>query len=668
MHRFQTTIGGVALGLGLSIALTQPAWAQCENGSFDSTFELIQEAIFENHGCTSSICHGAGAAGGLDLRREVAYDNLVDVNAATIDGMKRILAGQSAASLFWINLAAKTFPDQFTAPLRAMPQDPLPALSAKEIEALRLWIEKGAPRTGVVPDTADLLDACLPPPEPLSIKPLDPPPPGKGIQLVMPTWTLAANSEDEVCFATYYDVTEQVPEALRQSDGTFLWSLHQTRQDPLSHHMVPILYEGSASVDSPDWGAWTCVGEPLSGESHNGEPCNPLDTSFCGPGSQCRTAVGRSVGCLGYGPGDGGIGFTSPGISVTQQTAEEFQLPAGVYRSLPMKGIVLWSSHAFNLTNKAGDLRAWLNFEFADADSAEIPAQQIFDASEIFKMAVPPYETREVCNHSTFAPNTHLFELSSHMHKRGKRWRTFHGQFACASGPNAGQPCSPLGYDMVSPDLCSGAPCVATRKLQVGDCDLSGQIDGNELLAGINVALGSAVIDTCRDGDTDGNWKISVDELVNSVNAAVHGVPARLPRDARESLMYTNLNYNDPVILKIDPPLVLPGGTAPEEDRTLTFCALYDNGYVNRAEVKLKSTSPPPPFAFPGIGGPCETPTHCSAGKVTSECTGRLQSARNASCNSTPESNDGVCDACPLRGGVTTEDEMFILLGYTYLP
>jgi hypothetical protein len=27
-----------------------------------------------------------------------------------------------------------------------------------------------------------------------------------------------------------------------------------------------------------------------------------------------------------------------------------------------------------------------------------------------------------------------------------------------------------------------------------------------------------------------------------------------------------------------------------------------------------------------------------------------------------------LCDACPLRGGVTTDDEMFILLGQYYCP
>ena len=36
-------------------------------------------------------------------------------------------------------------------------------------------------------------------------------------------------------------------------------------------------------------------------------------------------------------------------------------------------------------------------------------------------------------------------------------------------------------------------------------------------------------------------------------------------------------------------------------------------------------------------------------------------------CDSSPGAGDGVCDACPVVGGVTTEDEMFLLLGNYYL-
>ena len=58
----------------------------CE-AEYNSTFELIQAAIFERHGCTSAYCHDATASGGLNLLRGAAYDSLVfeKRNAATAD-------------------------------------------------------------------------------------------------------------------------------------------------------------------------------------------------------------------------------------------------------------------------------------------------------------------------------------------------------------------------------------------------------------------------------------------------------------------------------------------------------------------------------------------------------------------------------------------------------
>src|SRR5512140_3676461 len=81
----------------------------CAGGSFDSTFALIQKAVFDNHGCTNQICHGAPGApggGGLDLRPEVAYDNLIEIDAASVPGWQRVVPGRREASLLFINLAA----------------------------------------------------------------------------------------------------------------------------------------------------------------------------------------------------------------------------------------------------------------------------------------------------------------------------------------------------------------------------------------------------------------------------------------------------------------------------------------------------------------------------------------------------------------------------------
>jgi hypothetical protein len=647
----------------LSVLRAGAAVAACENGSFDSTFELIQAAIFERHGCTNALCHGAApGAGGLDLRASEALDNLVDVPAQTppIPGWTRVLAGQPSASLLWVNLAAKTFAGEWDAPVRPMPLDPEPALSADELEAMRLWIKGGAPRDGVVPGTADLLDACLPPPEPIEIKPLPPPAPGAGLQIRMPRWVLDAHSEDEVCFATYYDVTDQVPEQFRGVNGTFRYKFHQTRQDPLSHHMVPMIYDGAAAPDSPLWGAYRC-----RGGAHDLEVCDPFASGACGPDGECSTEPQSTVACIGYGPGDGGISLTAAGISITQQTAEEFRFPPGVYGELPLKGMILWSSHAFNLTDKPGKLEAWLNFEFASPEDQQSPQVPIFVAESVFDMNVPAFGTDEPCHHSVFPRGARIFELTSHMHKRGKRWRTFLGSFSCQGGPSPGAACSPLGYDFASRDVCGGAPCVSTAAARVGDCNFDQSVRVEELILMVNVALGAASLDACDEADADRDGAVSVNELVGAVRAALRGVPAPAQRDANASLLYVSHTYNDPVVLRMSHPLVFD--SPDPNERTLTYCALYDNGFTNPNEVKQRATSPPPPQNIP-IGGPCAIPIGCTRGKVTQSCSGSDEAERDTSCDSSPGAGDGFCDACALRGGVTTEDEMFILLGQYFVP
>ena len=47
---------------------------------------------------------------------------------------------------------------------------------------------------------------------------------------------------------------------------------------------------------------------------------------------------------------------------------------------------------------------------------------------------------------------------------------------------------------------------------------------------------------------------------------------------------------------------------------------------------------------------------------------GQLCGGDDSFCDSAPGAGDGDCDACPLLGGLTTEDEMFIFLGGYYIP
>jgi hypothetical protein len=660
MERTWAACFGAAVIFAAAPALGQ----NCEEGNdFPSTFAAIQKVIFENRGCTESVCHGAPASTGngfLDLRPEVAYQNLVSQPSQTVPGWFRVFPGQRDRSLLFINVAAKTLPDEYTAPLRPMPLDPVPAISTDELEALRKWVETGASREGIVPGTDELLDACLPPPLPIEIEPLPPPAPSEGVQLHMPRWVLEPESEDEVCYTTYYDLTDQVPAQFRGPNGdTVRYKRAETRQDPLSHHLIVNLYTGQSEVTDPVWGSFKCRGGAADGQT-----CDPTESGACGAGSGCATDPATSIACFGANnlPDDAVTGIANNGFVGSQETASTIAFAPGVYSEIPLKGMIIWNSHAFNLTAATGKVEAWVNLYFAPPEEQVHAVQQIFEANPpiLFKMTVAAFEAEEVCQVFPLPPHAQLFELSSHMHGRGKRWRTFEGAWQCQGGPNDGDACSPFGPDEAfeAPDLCAGAPCSSRLPPKQGDCNEDLQVSIDELVKGVNIALDHAPLADCPRFDMNDTGLVTIAQLIAAVSSSFQ--PAL--RDPQGSLLYTNFIYNDPIVLALEPPMSMAGFQSMSEERALTYCALYDNGFSDPSEVKRKSTSPAPPLGLP-LGGPCATPTGCTEGRIGAPCSGATQAARDASCDTTDGAGDGFCDACTLIGGVTTEDEMFLLIG-----
>ena len=118
----------VLMVVASSVLLTAPVGEGDDRRPVETTSTApstsIQTVIFERHGCTSVTCHsGAVPAGGLDLSPGVAYDNLVDqppqsVRAERFPGLARVVPGNKARSLLWLNLASATLPEQWRAPLR----------------------------------------------------------------------------------------------------------------------------------------------------------------------------------------------------------------------------------------------------------------------------------------------------------------------------------------------------------------------------------------------------------------------------------------------------------------------------------------------------------------------------------------------------------------------
>jgi hypothetical protein len=385
--------------------------------SFSSTWEGIQKTIFERHGCTQDICHGSTAQAGLDLRADAAYADLIDVES-TYSTHHRVEPGEAERSFLWLKLAAKTDPDAIPNH-EPVPGAPMPqigdALSTDELELIRLWINDGAPDTGTVMGTEEILGACLPPPVPITIKPLDPPAQNEGIQFVMPPWDLGAHSEHEVCFATYYDFTGQIPaEFLTPNGKSFYFNTQELRQDPQSHHLILNRYTGDDTdvYDTDAFGNWTCRGGALAGQD-----CDPLVRDSCGDGI-CTSKIEESFACVGFGPG---FGFNRVQIGGAQQAQALTEYYPGVYAALPIKGVLFWNSHAFNLTDVDHAMNGRLNYYFAS--EREFLVNGIFDTSMIFSANAPPFTSQTLCNVSPPLPRyARVFGLSSHTHKHGKHF------------------------------------------------------------------------------------------------------------------------------------------------------------------------------------------------------------------------------------------------------
>jgi hypothetical protein len=594
----------------------------CPCPRFESTWLAIQGAIFERHGCTQAICHGATAQGGLDLRPENAYANLVD-RFSEQGQMDLVEPGEQTRSFLWRKLAKETIGLE-PVPGAAMPNG-LPPIPESELETLRLWIRAGAPEAGVVANTEALLGSCLPPPDPIKIRPPAVPAATEGIQLHAPPWPIPAQGEDEVCYATWYDYTAQIPDGAKAPCPDFFGGPTQTcfylnrselTQDPNSHHSIIHLYKGaygihddvcacrggdrnnqqcSAPEDCPGgacdrcqsvFGPFTC-----KGGASDGLACEPTGVGVpapagadCGPGSGCTGPIKSTIACVGFTPDwqvslSGAGTQNAPAIGGSQAPVSQNVFPAQVFSMLPTSGIIVWNSHAFNLTDQPTTNEQFLNVFFAGASDRVFPVQGIFDSRDIFVQNVPPFEQREYCRTITLPRGARLFELSSHMHKRGKLFRVW--------GPGISRRC----------------------------------------------------------GSESGRTK-----------------PADCPPGPAGQNIFTTTDYSDPTMLRFDPPMALDA--TDDDARTFLFCALYDNGATQPDHVKRRSTSPDPPFGTGFLGGPCsDTEVAC----VTGPKQGQRCNGDDRLCDSAPGAADGVCDACPVKGGVTTEDEMFILLGSYYV-
>ena len=524
---------------------------------YESTYDAIQAEVFDAY-CTS--CHNENALGGLDLSPGVSFGNLFEVESVSSD-LQRVHPGDEQRSYLWSKVAAHVDDSILISGGMMPPSGPLPE---NLLDLLRVWITSGAPEDEVLVETEDLIDACLPDPEPFEIKPLDPPAPGEGVQFVMPAYTLPPASEVEICFATYEDVCDQVPDEFKTADGNFLlYDTFEIRQNVGSHHLLiqsPAATLGGQDLDPNELDGWACRGGEFDGET-----CDPLDMDFCGEGGTCATPVVGTTACIGYPHARGINPVTFVG---TQQPQLRTESHPGVYSFAPCRTVMFWNSHAFNLTATEGPMRARLNFEFADdrryiaqRTSTDGPGLGNFGIPRLAAQGAAPYTIADMCSNVTLPKGARLTELSSHTHKRGDRsWWT-----------------NPAG-----------------------------------------------------------------------------------------ELVYENRIYNDPPTTIFDPPIELDSDD--DADRTYRFCTTFNNGVDKDGNPDPEAVTRASRIPY-GVGGPgttgfgtCE-PKACvnDGADFTINCDDGQNNRKgdDAACDTSPGAGDGLCDACQIMGGVTTENEMF---------
>ncbi len=60
----------------------------------------------------------------------------------------------------------------------------------------------------------------------------------------------------------------------------------------------------------------------------------------------------------------------------------------------------------------------------------------------------------------------------------------------------------------------------------VGDCNTDGSVAINELIIGVNIALGSTPVGNCSSFDVNSNGSVEINELISAVNNALNGCPS----------------------------------------------------------------------------------------------------------------------------------------------
>ncbi|MCE2439110.1 MAG: hypothetical protein J4F39_06765 [Candidatus Latescibacteria bacterium] len=334
-------------------------------GGGRSTFEAIQDHIF-NESCISSSCHSSSwAAAGLSLEPDVTYDQLVGrvpQNAkAREEGMLLVKEGDPQKSFLMTKLTGSGvgYGDR-------MPRS-YSSLSGVAIDAIRAWIAAGAPRDSVVADAPDL-DRVLHGTE-FYFQP--PAPPARGIQLHLKPFAIGPRSEREIFSTTRLGTAEDL-----------MVNKIEVVQPEGSHHFI--LYQ-TTDENPPPPGV---------------RDLDPIEA-------------------LGI--------FRKQFVVGSQSPKAVFDFPDGTAIPMPADATYELNSHFVNASGENTLIgEVYVNLHTIPADSVNVVAKPIFVSN--FGIRVPPGQTATTGQDWTLRQDVNVIMLSSHMHRHGRRFDIFLGE------------------------------------------------------------------------------------------------------------------------------------------------------------------------------------------------------------------------------------------------
>jgi hypothetical protein len=574
----------------------------------DSTFAQIQQQIFDGRGCTASACHGEAANAGLDLRPESAYANLVNV-AATSGDYVRVFPAEQDLSLLYQKVAAKTEGFQLGSLENPIGGGAMPTsnevLSADDLALLRVWIRGGAPEEGIVAGSEQYSSCALQgDAAPNKIQPVPAPAVDEGIQFYSGGWSVPAEEEGEVCFVSYYDYSATIP-------SEFVVPCGEAEGGPDRDCFV---YNKMLLAQDPQ--SHHSIVEfyvPPTGRENQYDPMDPSWKRW-----SCLGGEKNGTACT---PGSNECGDRS------QCTTEPVTTIA----------CILYRNGPGEMGTPAG------LFGRASVRQNLVTAQE---AS--FRETLPP-------DVYAMAPVTGFIIWDSHAFNLTKTDTTVEQWMNLEFAPS-----DELLY----------------KRSQIFDAD---------------DIFGMGFIDPFTSGEACANFTIPQYGRLLTLSSHTHRYgkdfrvwyPPNAPCDnanpgfecTRPSTEadYASFDYADPLYQRFIGDNVLAFDSPNPDDRTFRFCAIWDNGESNPQEVRRESNKPEAETCnFLEDFAPLASQNGfdfaiCGCEPEDRSCYGGPNEGMACNGDDSVCGEGGICDACPVGGGVTTEEEMFILLGSYYV-